>query len=141
MKPLILVSVITVAAIVIYNKETVVDSVKEKSDIAAVENNTIITESVNKIASVSSSAIPNYKDVFQEPKDVPKIETLQDERELSRLDEDTKQLIAQAERIIKDNNLVIPQRELSAQEVEKIAKIDEKLEKAKQKLEELTNED
>ena len=78
-------------------------------------------------------------EVFKEPDDIPMSE--QDEQEeISKLDKNSKEIIDETEKFIKQDNLELPREDISQQEKEKLQKYDEELQKLEEKLEELSDE-
>ena len=108
------------------------DSVTKEIKVKNFKHDTLPTSDTNKTKT--------YKEVFQEPKDMPLAEKLEIKNELSKLDEESKQIIQKTEELIKENNLELPQKELSQKEEEKLQKQTHKIEKLRKQLEELSDE-
>ncbi len=127
-------------------KNKKVDTSKEKYIPIELEQDSVTKEI--KVKNFKHDALPTpdtnktktYKEVFKEPKDMPLDEKLETKNELSKLDEESKQIIQKTEKLIKENNLELPKQVLSQQDEEKLKKQDNDIEKLKKQLEELSDE-
>jgi len=88
----------------------------------------------------SSQTISEYKELFTESEIVSEMQKIEDQQDLTKVDDDAESLIAQADRLIEENNLVLPTKELTEEENIKMQEFNEKLAQAQQELEELSYE-
>lgn len=102
-------------------------------------NNTHIEDNV-KVSSITPKEViqktsggTSYKDIFKEPaKD--RLGEFQDQQHLEKLEDETNELISQAEALIKKHNLTLPKEELSKEELEKIKQYEQQIRDLKSQL-------
>jgi hypothetical protein len=84
--------------------------------------------------------IKSYKDVFKQEKIVNTLEKMQDAKDLDEITKESQKLIAKADLLIQENNLIPLAKDLFVEDKEKITELDNALKKVQQELEELSHE-
>ena len=102
---------------------------KQKDSISKQKNIIIEEQSVKSDSIVKQKVnIPNYKDIFKDD-DIDNIskQNKEDEKLIKLIKKDSETLIADADKLIRDNNLKLPRQPLSKERIERLNKLDNEI--------------